>query len=312
MARALIFVTVLLSACVSSARVKGLEQRIAEMEERERKREQEMNGTMLRIEAQLAALAAGYARIGDGDGDDALTRKLAEIENRLERLQTRPPTPPSRPVPDPKGVYAVQVAGAPFRGSADALVTIVRAGEYACPFCEKTRATMDEILRLYGNKVRIVHLDFVVHPVTATDAAHAGCAAHRQGKFWEMDELLWEQVFKTRQFDAPHIEKLATGLGLDMDRFRADIATVCPTKLKQDMAHLATFGVGATPAFFINGRFLSGAQPLPAFQKLIDEELALADERVKKGTKKKRYYDEWVIKKGLPRLAPPGPPPSTP
>jgi protein-disulfide isomerase len=304
MVRALMMVPLLLSACVSSARVKGLEKRIVEMEEREAKREVEINGTLMRIEAQLAALAAGYARIGDVGGDDLL-KKLAEIEERLDRVPPRPTPRPTRPAPDPKSVYAVQVAGAPFRGNRDALVTIVRAGEYACPFCEKSRPTMDEILRLYGSKVRIVHLNFVVHPQLATEAARAGCAAHRQGKFWEMDDLLWEQVFKTRQFEAAHIESLAANLGLDMDRFRTDVNGVCVSQIQQDIAHLSALGVGATPAFFINGRFLSGAQPLPTFQTLIDEELALAQTRVKKGTKAKRYYEEWVVQKGLTRLAPP-------
>lgn len=308
MVRALMIVLLLLSACVSSARVKQLEKRVVEMEEREAKRDVEINGTLLRIEAQLAALAAGYARIGDGGSDD-LMKKLSAIEERLERMPPRPAPRPTRPAPDPKSVYSVPVAGAPFRGNPDALVTVVRAGEYACPFCEKTRTTMDELLRLYGRKVRVVHMDYVVHPQTATDAARAGCAAHRQGKFWEMDDLLWEQVFKTRKFEAAHIENLAANLGLDMDRFRADVSGVCVTKIQQDMAQLTTVGVGATPAFFINGRFLSGAQPVHAFQTLIDEELALAETRIKKGTKAKNYYEEWVVRKGLTRLAPPPPVP---
>lgn len=304
MVRALMIVPLLLSACVSSSRVRGLEKRVVEMEEREARREVEISGTLLRIEAQLAALAAGYARIGDVGGDDLL-KKLSALEERLERMPPRAPPRPARPTPDPKSVYAVQVAGAPFRGNPDALVTVVRAGEYACPFCEKTRATMDELLRLYGAKIRIVHLDYVVHPQTATEAARAGCAAHRQGKFWEMDDILWEQVFKARKFEAAHIENLAANLGLDMERFRADVNGICVTKVQQDMAHLNTLGVGATPAFFINGRFLSGAQPVQAFQTLIDEELALAETRVRKGTRAKKYYDEWVIKTGMTRLAPP-------
>lgn len=293
-----------LTACVSSGRFKTLERRLSEVEAREIQRELEVNGTLLRIEAQLAALAAGYAQMSDAGAEDVLT-KLAAIEERLERLATqpRPPARPSRPVPDPTKVYAVKVAGSPVKGNADALVTVVRAGEYACPFCEKTRATMDELLKVYGAKVRVVHLDYIVHPQTATEAAKAACAAHRQGKFWEMDEVLWEQAFKTRQFEVAHVENLAAGLGLDMGRFRGD-ASSCNAEIEQKMAELTALGVGATPAFFINGRFLSGAQPLTAFQTLIDEELKLAEGRVKKGTKPKRYYEEWVVKKGLTRLEP--------
>lgn len=296
---------ILVTACVSSGRIKTLEKRMAEMEAREVQRELETNGTLLRIEAQLAALAAGHARMSDLGVDD-LASKLAALEDRVERVatQARPPARPTRPMPDPRKVYAVKIAGAPVKGNTDALVTVVRAGEYACPFCEKTRATMDEVLRLYGAKVRIVHLDYIVHPQTATAAARAGCAAHRQGKFWEMDEVLWEQAFKTRQFEAAHLENLAANLGLDMDRFRADASATgsCDAEIQGEMADLNALGVGATPSFFINGRFLSGAQPLPAFQALIDEELKLAEGRVKKGTKPKKYYEEWVVRKGLARL----------
>lgn len=296
-----------LAGCVSSGRVKTLEKRIAEMEARETKRELEVNASLLRIEAQLAAMAAGYARFSDLGAED-LIEKLEEIERRIA---ARPAAPvrPVRPAPDPAKTYAVKIDGAPAKGSSSALVTIVRAGEYACPYCEKSRATMDQIAAHYGSKVRIVHLDFIVHPQTATEAAKAACAAHQQGKFWEMDELLWEQAFKTRQFDAAHIESLATNLGLDMTRFRADLSP-CSQDIAQTMSHLQTFGVGATPAFFINGRFLSGAQPFPSFERLIDEELKLAEDRVRKGTKRARYYEEWVVTKGLPRLEPP--PPTTP
>lgn len=293
-----------LAGCVSSARVKTLEKRVAEMEAREAQRELELNGTLLRIEAQLTALMV--RRSGDDD-EGSVADRLERLDRRLEvmeRAGTRPPSRPSRPVPDPATTYAVRIDGAPARGPATALVTVVRAGEYACPYCEKTRATMDELVKLYGPKVRIVNLDFIVHPQTATEAAKAACAAHKQGKFPEMDDLLWEQAFKTRRFDAGHLENLASGLKLDMDRFRADLAP-CHTEIQQVMSHLSGFGVSATPAFFINGRFLSGAQPLASFQALIDVELKLAEERVKKGTKPKRYYEEWVIGKGLPKLEPP-------
>jgi len=254
-------------------------------------------------------MAAGYARFADLGAEDLLD-KLDDLDKRLERLAARPTTPPRplRPMPDPARTYAIRIDGAPVRGSSNAVVTIVRAGEYACPFCEKSRPTMDQIAAHYGDKVRFVHLDFIVHPQTATEAAKAACAAHHQGKFWEMDELLWEQAFKTRQFDAAHIESLATNLGLDMDRFRADLSP-CNTEIAQTMSHLTGFGVGATPAFFINGRFLSGAQPFPTFEALISEELKLAEERVRKGTKRARYYDEWVVKKGLPKLETPPPTP---
>lgn len=295
------------TACVSSGRYKALEKRVAQLEERETQRQLEVSGTLLRIEAQLAALAAGFGRLSDLGVEDLYT-KLTLLEAQVERMGKAAPSRPARPQPDPKKVYAVTVAGHPAQGASDALVTIVRAGEYACPFCEKTRDTMDQLLAQYGSDVRIVHRDFVVHPQQATQTAHAACAAHKQGRFWELDELLWEKSFKTRQFEPAHLETLAAEAGLDLARYRADLAGDCAQELVDGMKELSALGVYATPAFFVNGRFLSGAQPVTSFAALIDEELALARKRVKTGTKKKRYYEEWVVKKGLTRIDAPTPP----
>lgn len=290
------------TACVSSGKYKALERRVVELEQRETERQLEVSGTLLRIEAQLAGLAAGFGRLSDLGVED-LYAKLTRLEAQIERVgAARPPVRPSRPVPDPTKTYAVHVAGSPSQGPADALVTIVRAGEYACPYCEKTRATMDQLLDEYGSDLRVVHKDFIVHPQVATSPAHAACAAHKQGRFWQMDALLWDKAFKTRTFDAAHLEALAGEAGLDLDQYRHDIAGDCPSRVADEMKELSALGVGATPTFFVNGRFLSGAQPVTTFRALIDEELALARKRVKTGTKKKRYYEEWVVKKGLAKL----------
>jgi protein-disulfide isomerase len=303
----MVFAAAFAASCVSSGKYKALEKRVTQLEARETQRELETHGTLLRIDAQLAALAAGFGRLSDLGVVD-LHEKLAQLEAQIDKMAAaRPPSRPSRPQPDPAKTYAVSVVDAPSRGPADALVTIVRAGEYGCPFCEKTRATIDQLLAEYGRDVRFVHKDFIVHPQIATETAYAACAAHRQGRFWEMDELLWEKAFKTREFEPAHLEQLAIEAGLDVERYRADIAGDCRAKVSAEMAELTSLGVGATPAFFINGRFLSGAQPIEAFRRLIDEELALAKARVKKGTKRKKYYDEWVMKKGLTRLEPPAP-----
>jgi protein-disulfide isomerase len=297
------------ASCVSSGKYKALEKRVAQLEERETQRDLETHGTLLRIEAQLSALAAGFGRLSDLGIVD-LHAKLAQLEDQIEKMAAaRPPARPSRPQPDPAKTYAVRVVDAPSRGASDALVTIVRAGEWACPFCEKTRPTIDQLLAEYGKDLRFVHRDFVVHPQIANDMAYAACAAHKQGRFWELDELLWEKAFKTRQFETSHLEELAVEAGVDMDRYRRDVAGDCPAELTSGMAELTALGVGATPAFFVNGRFLSGAQPIENFRRLIDEELALARKRVKKGTKQKRYYEEWVMKKGLTKLEPPPPTP---
>jgi predicted DsbA family dithiol-disulfide isomerase len=86
-------------------------------------------------------------------------------------------------------------------------------------------------------------------------------------------------------------------------KFQADMTT-CETDIQGQMRELQTFGVGATPSFFINGRFLSGAMPIENFVTVVDEELAKAKERIHQGTPAAKYYQEWVMDKGEKTLAP--------
>jgi protein-disulfide isomerase len=212
---------------------------------------------------------------------------------------------PQRPQPDPSKTYGVPVDDQPFYGNPNALVTVVKAYEYACPFCEKVRPTEDALLKEYGDKIRIIYAPFVVHPQIATLPQQAACAGYKQGKFKQMNELLWEKSFKTRQFEAANLEAIAKEAGLDMAKYAADMKGECVSWVNKHQGTLTTFGVGATPAFFINGRFLSGAQPLPAFKVLVDEELKKAEERVAQGTPAASYYKTWIVEKGLKKLEPP-------
>jgi hypothetical protein len=153
---------------------------------------------------------------------------------------------------------------------------------------------------------------YLVHPDQGTIPAHAACAANVQGKFKEMEELIWEKGFKaSRNLGLDNMNTLAKELGLDMVRFKADMDGSCPKLVRQDQADVAKFGTTGTPAFYINGRFLSGAQPIEQFKTLIDAELKLANERIAKGeATAATYYDEFVIKRGLKELAKPAPGPA--
>jgi protein-disulfide isomerase len=198
----------------------------------------------------------------------------------------------------------VPIDGDPSEGPADALVTIVKGYEYACPFCEKVRPTMEQLRQDYPGKIRVVHKQFVVHPQVATDSSLAACAAHRQGKFAPMDRLIWEKAFGARKFDRANIDALAKEAGLDLAKFKADMDGDCKAAIQKDQAELQAVGQGVTPTFFINGRYISGAQALSAFKAIIDEELAKAEERVAQGTKPGDYYRTWVLDKGLKKFVP--------
>ena len=142
----------------------------------------------------------------------------------------------------------------------------------------------------------------MVHPQHATIPALSACAADKQGKFHEMMKLIWEKGFKAgRNLSQENMDKLAGEVGLDMKKFKADSDGSCKDKVRQDQSELAQVGIGSTPNFFVNGRWVPKRSP-EAFQALIDEELKKAKERVAKGTNPADYYKEWVVAKGEKKL----------
>ncbi|MBK9030842.1 MAG: thioredoxin domain-containing protein [Myxococcales bacterium] len=261
----------------------------------------------------LPAALAGAAMILAGCQQDNkdVVKKLDEISKKLDKLQATgvggaapqgQQRQAQRPGPDPTKVYGYPVDDLPAVGNPSALITVVKAYEYACPFCEKVRPTEDQLFKDYGDKIRIVYAPFVVHPQIATIPQQASCAGYKQGKFKEMSDAIWEKAFKTRQFDAANLEAIAKEVGLDMNKYAADMKGDCVKWVGEKQGVASTFGVGATPAFFINGRFLSGAQPLPAFKAIIDEELKKAEAAVASGTSAASYYKSVVVEKGLKKL----------
>jgi len=129
----------------------------------------------------------------------------------------------------------------------------------------------------------------------AMPAAMAAEAAGEQDKFWEMHDKLFQDP---RALTDENIEKYATEIGLDMAKFKKDLESKeLEAKIKKQQQQGSTLGARGTPAFFINGRFLSGAQPFEAFKGVIDEEMKKADALLAKGTSKDKLY-ETVIAKG--------------
>lgn len=109
-----------------------------------------------------------------------------------------------------------------------------------------------------------------IHPKAA--AAHAAAeAAHRQGKFWEMHDKIFQNQ---REMSPQKYEEYAAEIGLDVAKFKRDLESdIVKKQLADDIAEAGRLGVTGTPAFFINGRYLRGAQPFEEFKKLIDQEL---------------------------------------
>ena len=168
----------------------------------------------------------------------------------------------------------VPTDGAPARGSADALVTLVEFSDYQCPFCKRAQATVKQILDRYPGKIRHVYRDFPIdslHP-QARSASEAARCAHDQGKFWDYHDLLFTNAPRAGSDD---LRRYAKQVGLDVPDFeRCLTAGTHRAAVQRDVDEAARLGLTGTPGFFINGRPLPGAQPLEAFVRLIEEELA--------------------------------------
>ncbi len=177
--------------------------------------------------------------------------------------------------PDPSALHAVDVDGAPVRGPESAKVTIVEFADFQCPFCTRVSATLGQIREQYPNDVKFVfkHLPLRIHP--QAPGAHAAAeAAHRQGKFWEMHD----RIFASPTDLAPEtFVGYAQQFGLDVGQFKKDVGSdAVKSRVDADMKEAQKLGVSGTPAFFINGKYIAGAQPFEAFKTRIDEELGKA------------------------------------
>ncbi|WP_020479051.1 DsbA family protein, partial [Myxococcus xanthus] len=211
------------------------------------------------------------------------------------------PAPGGRRPVDPT-VFKVPIENSPTHGSADALVTVVEFSDYECPFCSRANVTIEKLQEQYGKKLRVVMkqnpLSF--HP-RAKPAAIAAMAAGEQGKYWEYHAKLFANQ---KKLDDVSLEQYAKELGLNLDKWKAELGNPkFQDIITRDQALAGQLGASGTPAFFINGRFLSGAQPIANFQALIDEELVKAENLVKGGVPASQVYAK-IIEKGSERAAP--------
>ena len=187
----------------------------------------------------------------------------------------------------------------PVLGPKDALVTIVQWSDYQCPFCKRVEDTMKQVVDTYKGDVRVVWKDNALpfHP-RAIPAAYVGIANYKakgDKGFWDAHHALFESAPKLEDDD---LKAVAEKLGLSWDTIKKDIdAKKYAAKIDANMEQAGDLDARGTPAFFINGRKLSGAQPFESFKKVIDAELEKAKALVAKGTPKAKIYEE-IMKEG--------------
>jgi protein-disulfide isomerase len=158
-----------------------------------------------------------------------------------------------------------------LRGNPKAPVTIVEFSDFSCPFCRKSEAILAELLAKYPDKVKLGYRDFPlrqIHP-QAQLAAEASRCAGEQGKYWEYHDLLFANGEKLGRDD---LLADARTLKLDDQAFDACLSSGrFKPQVEQDLQLGTRLGVVSTPAFFVNGVFLDGAQSLEVFEKMVKE-----------------------------------------
>jgi protein-disulfide isomerase len=268
----------------------------------------------LRAQQAEAAKEAAKVEAAQEERVKALERQLAEAQaqlvslegllvdtkTRVETLEKAPPKPTTPPVaagrPDPALLYRVELGDAQTIGPDTALVTIVTFSDFQCPFCARVSPTITALRKEYGADLRYAfkHNALAFHK-EAKPAAIAAEAAGEQGKFWEMHDKLFENQ---RALTRENFSGWARELGLDVKRFERDLdSTTLADRVDKHQRQANDLGARGTPAFFVNGRFLSGAQPIESFRKLVDEEKTKAAALVAAGTPRKSVYAE-TIKSG--------------
>jgi protein-disulfide isomerase len=216
---------------------------------------------------QNAPLEAVKSQIVDFlRGQQAQGRQLAFVNE----LKAKFPTKISLKAP----VVQVGTGGRPVLGPENAPITIIEFSDYECPFCKRGEESVRKVLDAYKDKVKLIyrHYPLPFHK-NAKPASVAALCAGAQGKFWEFHRKIWDLP----SLSSEGFKKIATELSLDATKFDECVKKDEMAKeVDKDTADGAAVGVSGTPAFFINGRMLSGAQPFEEFKKIIDEELASA------------------------------------
>jgi protein-disulfide isomerase len=194
------------------------------------------------------------------------TESAAIAESKASKFGSRPaPKLLEDPVPIP-------TLGSPVMGPANAPITLVEFSDFQCPYCSKAVAQINATLQAYPKDVRLIFKQFPLdsHPEAAISAA-ASLAAHQQGKFWPMHDVMFANRSKlSRQ----SILAWAKEIGLDMKRFTADLDSDAIRKaVLRDQADGDKAGVEATPTVFLNGRKYNGDLAPDAIKTVIDGEL---------------------------------------
>lgn len=156
-------------------------------------------------------------------------------------------------------VFNIPEDGSPVEGPANAKVTIVEFSDMQCPFCIKSAPIVKEVFEKHKDQVRVIYKHFPLSMHDKAKGAHAASrAAEAQGKFFEFRYELAKQALidPEKALTADNYLKIAQSLGLDLNKFKADMALSADDEARfaQDQKLGTSVGVNGTPSYFINGK----------------------------------------------------------
>lgn len=189
--------------------------------------------------------------------------------------------PPQVAPPQPGAKVDVSVGHLPVKGKDNAKVTIVEFADFRCPFCEKFFTDVEsQIIKDYvdSGKVKFAFRHYQFLGPASITAGNAAECANEQGKFWEYHDWLYKNQpaeSDTSMYTIDKLTQAAQSLGVNTDKFSSCLSSTKYAKnVSDDLAEGQKIGVNGTPATFVNGQLVSGAQPYANFKTLIDAELA--------------------------------------
>ncbi len=150
-------------------------------------------------------------------------------------------------------IEGISATASPLRGSPMAAVTLYEFSDFQCPHCKTAAPVLKKVVEASNGKVKLVFKQYPLpgHP-RAREAARAAVAAQKQGKFWEMHDLLFE---KQDELQTASFEDFAKRVGLDIKRFKADMSSKeTDQKIESDIAEGRAAGVDSTPSIYVNDR----------------------------------------------------------
>ena len=233
----------------------------------------------LREEACPCGCGSKMAQCRVDDPSCAVSRKLANIATKdfadgkdaefvradLKKVADEPPPLLDEPV-------KISIAGDPYKGPANARVTIVEFSDFQCPYCSKVVGPTKEVLKMFPNDVKFVFKQFPLDSHTdAQFGAEASLAAQSQGKFWEMHDLLYAGF---PDLSRRTVMKYAKQLNLDLNKFGYELDNhKHAARVRSEEKEGEAAGVGGTPTFYFNGKKFNGPFEVSVVSQVVREEL---------------------------------------